>query len=861
MEIHGRALGVQIVGEETVFVARYQCFERYDRAKIRTELDVSKKIMAAEGIRNVEGRSQKEMWHEFSTCGAEGLVHTVDDNGHVRLRLEKMTTDGMFGQEITGIDGVGFPKSMVSRMEVNDDIRFGDIVRVVHDPGLAKVSEDKILGLGHLIGSHVGQLGVVVKPMLFPESSFVVKIGQHNGVFKKSDLAVTEKRKFTEFQTSDSDKAERRSHGLAVGDYVKVNVSDEELRRLQSQHGGYLPGMQKCIGKVGRVTSLITVSEHDTITVSFSDGTQWCLNPKALERVNLGGKVFKKGDTVRFSDDVEKLKKLQEGHGGWNDSMNLVAGKTGTLKKVLIDNDLLISAMGTSFRWNPLAVKLSKDHEVPETVTDRHGITITVDDVVKVDPEELDSLQHYPKSYLDSMREERGSPGVIREIDRDGDLLVYYSNGKRLYLKTQIVSKESGVDASEIDTSAVIEVDDLVLIDSDCDKVKAVQTEIKIWHPQMSYVAGKIGRVRAMTPTGASLRVDVGGKTWSLAASLIIKANRSGMETERAITLKADAGAENLQVYASFARGDRVQIGVDPKTLKNLQEGHGGYSSEMEQSIGSNGSIMYIDDDGDTWANFPSYSAGFNTKALVKVPVPDEDGDRLFVGDFVKISQNKDEVKGRQQDHGGWNEDMEMVLGKTGRIDHMDGDGDIVVKAVGRKLLFHPKNLEQVSVQEDGQLSWNQADICAPGRHTWKTGKCMVCVKCERCTDYGDLSPHNSNPLKRPGSVCDCGGSDVGCVDCGKCRSCADESPDRGDPEVDLEIAAKIRSMKDKADHLHDIFKDVKASLTTDNTAEEQFGFGKGDVVRVKVTQEELEKLQTKEHGGYSPRKGQLVRL
>ncbi|KAI8485137.1 Receptor-interacting serine/threonine-protein kinase 4 [Branchiostoma belcheri] len=813
---HGRARTRESTqhGEETACVVRYRCFERNDRAKVITDVDVSEGIMKDEGIRNVTGATEKEMWQEFSAEGAEGLVTEVDDDGHVRLRLEKRMEKGLLGQQIKAINGVGFPRSVVSLVE-QDDIRVGDIVRVVNDSGLMEMSEDTIIGFGHLIGSVVGKLGVVIKPMLYPESSFVVRVGQHNGVFRKTDLVVTENRDVTEFQTSDSDQSENMSHGLAVGDHVRVNVTEKELEKLQFQHGGYIPDMKK-----------------------------------AFEKVCFDGKVFKEGDIVRFSDDVEKLKTLQEGHGGWNDGMNLVAGKTGTVKKVLLDNDLLIAAIGTSFRWNPLAVEMSEDPEVKNKVTDRHGISIAVNDVVKVDvePHQLDSLKHYPKGHLDSIGEEMNAPGVVREIDHDGDLLVHYSSGQRLYLRTELVSKQVEMDASEVDTTAVIEVDDLVLIDSDCDKT-----------------AGKVGQVRAVRPMGV-FKVDVGGKTWTFAASLIVKADRSEMTkiTGRQPTPSLETSAENMEVYAAFARGDRVQIGVDPQTLRNLQEGHGGYSTQMEQSIGSNGSIMHIDDDGDTWVNFPVYSAGFNTKALVKVPVPDEERDRLAVGDFVKICEDKHAVMTRQEGHGGWNEDMEMALGKVGRIDNIDRDGDIVVKAVGRKWIFNPDNLAHVSLQELATYVGNCFRLV--GKAKALSSECFTHPDLQamvNCLGIRLISVLLGDILGKQGSacVCDCGGSDVGCVDCGKCRSCTNECPDRGDRDVDLEIAAKMSSMKDRLDHLHDAFGGMTATfnLATDDTAEEVFGFGKGDVVRVKVTKEELEKLQTEKHGGYNPRQGEMV--
>ena len=52
---------------------------------------------------------------------------------------------------------------------------------------------------------------------------------------------------------------------------------------------------------------------------------------------------FKAGDYVRVELELEILKALQEGHGGWNPKMAMVIGMIGVVHRVTEKNDVRVS--------------------------------------------------------------------------------------------------------------------------------------------------------------------------------------------------------------------------------------------------------------------------------------------------------------------------------------------------------------------------------------------------------------------------------------------------------------------------------------------------------------------------------------
>uniref|UniRef100_A0A3Q0S6E5 MIB E3 ubiquitin protein ligase 2 n=1 Tax=Amphilophus citrinellus TaxID=61819 RepID=A0A3Q0S6E5_AMPCI len=71
-------------------------------------------------------------------------------------------------------------------------------------------------------------------------------------------------------------------------------------------------------------------------------------NPKMAE-VN----TFGVGELVRVLEDMESVKRLQAGHGEWTDSMTPVLGQVGKVLKVYADGDLRVAFGGQTWTFNP----------------------------------------------------------------------------------------------------------------------------------------------------------------------------------------------------------------------------------------------------------------------------------------------------------------------------------------------------------------------------------------------------------------------------------------------------------------------------------------------------------------------------
>lgn len=137
-----------------------------------------------------------------------------------------------------------------------------------------------------------------------------------------------------------------------VGDKVKVLMDVAMLKQMQEGHGGWNPRMSDCIGKVGTVHR---VTEKGDIRVQYEGcNNRWTFNPGTLTKVN----IFAVGDIVRLSDDQNKVKECQRGHGEWVDIMKSSLGKLGKVKKIYRDGDLRVCIDSQTWTLNPLCVTL-----------------------------------------------------------------------------------------------------------------------------------------------------------------------------------------------------------------------------------------------------------------------------------------------------------------------------------------------------------------------------------------------------------------------------------------------------------------------------------------------------------------------
>lgn len=189
--------------------------------------------------------------------------------------------------------------------------------------------------------------------------------------------------------------------GLQIGDQVTVDLDLEIVQSLQHGHGGWTDGMYETLATPGTV---VGIDEDHDIMVLYPTGNRWTFNPAILTKVSSshdssdrvlslpsptassstvtipntalassglsgGGSSssqFAVGNLVRVSDDVERVKLLQRGHGEWAEAMLPTLGKVGRVQQIYHDNDLKVEICGTSWTYNPaLLTKVASGTDSP----------------------------------------------------------------------------------------------------------------------------------------------------------------------------------------------------------------------------------------------------------------------------------------------------------------------------------------------------------------------------------------------------------------------------------------------------------------------------------------------------------------
>ncbi|EFX67755.1 hypothetical protein DAPPUDRAFT_261080 [Daphnia pulex] len=81
-----------------------------------------------------------------------------------------------------------------------------------------------------------------------------------------------------------------------------------------------------------------------------------------------GVAAFSVGDKVKVTVDADRLREMQEGHGGWNPRMAEALGKIGKVTKVYDDGDLRVTVDGQTWTLNPLCLT-----PLPGSATELHN--------------------------------------------------------------------------------------------------------------------------------------------------------------------------------------------------------------------------------------------------------------------------------------------------------------------------------------------------------------------------------------------------------------------------------------------------------------------------------------------------------
>jgi len=135
------------------------------------------------------------------------------------------------------------------------------------------------------------------------------------------------------------------------GAYVRVSSDVQRVKAASEGHGGWAPGMEAFCGREGRVL----FQRGGRVLVKFDD-RHWTVNAEVLTLIH--GLTFKARDRVRVIDDVDGVKTLSQGHGGWTSRMASYCGKVGIVDRVDSDGDVRVQfSDGRGFFYNPQALE------------------------------------------------------------------------------------------------------------------------------------------------------------------------------------------------------------------------------------------------------------------------------------------------------------------------------------------------------------------------------------------------------------------------------------------------------------------------------------------------------------------------
>lgn len=125
--------------------------------------------------------------------------------------------------------------------------------------------------------------------------------------------------------------------------------------------------------------------------------------------------TFIVGESVSVTVDVEALKKMQEGHGGWNPRMSQIVGEIGIVHRFTEKGDIRVYYPTLDCRWtlNPSVLK-------------KVGRPHSVGDKVKIlnDRRKVELFQAGHGEWISAMTSILGKVGRIVQVYKDGDLRV-----------------------------------------------------------------------------------------------------------------------------------------------------------------------------------------------------------------------------------------------------------------------------------------------------------------------------------------------------------------------------------------------------------------------------------------------------
>ncbi|XP_014209695.1 E3 ubiquitin-protein ligase MIB2 [Copidosoma floridanum] len=155
---------------------------------------------------------------------------------------------------------------------------------------------------------------------------------------------------------------------------------------------------------LGQYLPTVVAPSNDNAALSTLNGSNPC------------NAAFVVGDRVKVVVDVETLRTMQAGHGGWNPRMAEYIGKIGTVHRITDKGDIRVQYEGFhkwTFHPGALTIVKCKEH-------------FALGDMVRVKLD-ADAVKHYQRGHgewIDVMKPALGKTGKVIKIYGDGDLRV-----------------------------------------------------------------------------------------------------------------------------------------------------------------------------------------------------------------------------------------------------------------------------------------------------------------------------------------------------------------------------------------------------------------------------------------------------
>eukprot|EP00058_Branchiostoma_floridae_P008560 XP_002594048.1 hypothetical protein BRAFLDRAFT_68512 [Branchiostoma floridae] len=149
---------------------------------------------------------------------------------------------------------------------------------------------------------------------------------------------------------------------LQVGDWVKVEADKDKIKCIQEVSVTWDEGYYKAAGKVGRVSHLLPLNDLARVQIK---NASYPLNLTLLKKATPADFVeafgsedikspdFARGDLVKIDATLDRLKNLQEGHGGYVDPMKETCGMTGRVLGVISGDRVRVKVQGKTWVFNP----------------------------------------------------------------------------------------------------------------------------------------------------------------------------------------------------------------------------------------------------------------------------------------------------------------------------------------------------------------------------------------------------------------------------------------------------------------------------------------------------------------------------